>query len=244
MCISAITANRKPILCVAILNYSERTRLRQIFKSYLGSYISTQFNAVVDLATSGGSNIYSSQYDGPTGVQFNNDWQAGAVAALLGGLAVGGNNASTAPPGDPYAGSEPRSQSSSVGTIVGGAIGGIVLAGITVASLWGYRRRIRAKSQDHGIVAPYEAPTPPGLDIALRSAGKHQPPPPSGTTAVLGSGEASSDGGTSTLRLMEELVAALNRRVGNERRWDLNEPPPEYSTQVERGLLERGIRAD
>ncbi|KAJ8088909.1 hypothetical protein PM082_014155 [Marasmius tenuissimus] len=214
------------------------------FKSYLGSYISTQFNAVVDLATSGGSNIYSSQYDGPAEVQFNNDWQAGAVAALLGGLAVGGNNASTAPPGDPYAGSEPRSQSSPVGAIVGGAIGGIILAGIIAASLGAYRRRVRAQAQDHEIVTPYEAPTPPNFNIALRSTGKHQPPPPSGTATVLDSTEASSNGGiTSTLGLLEELVGALNRRMGNERRWDSNEPPPDYSTRVDHSPLERGKRA-
>ncbi|KAJ8090133.1 hypothetical protein PM082_018717 [Marasmius tenuissimus] len=216
-------------------------------KSYLGSYISTQFNAVVDLATSGGSNIYGSQYNGPAGVQFNNDSQAGAVAALLGGLAVGGKKAFTAPsPGPPDAGSEPRSKSSSVGAIVGGVIGGIALAGILAASLWVYRRRARAKSRDHEIAAPY-AVTTPSFTTAPSFGGEYRPSLLE-TSTVSGRGYPTSDSGaTSTSGIMspttEELVLVLNQRLRNEGRWDPNELPPEYNTQVERSTLQREKRA-
>ncbi|KAK1222663.1 hypothetical protein PQX77_014479 [Marasmius sp. AFHP31] len=212
-------------------------------KTYLGSYISTQFNAVVDLATSGGSNIYGSQYDGPPGVQFNNDSQAGAVAALLGGLAVGGNNASTTTsPGAPYSGPEPPSHSSPVSAIVGGVIGGIAFAGLIAASLWAYRRRARAKPQDHEIAPTYE-PSTPSFGTAPRFIGEHRPFPP-GTSTVSGRSYTSSDSGaTSTSGFMppttEELVLVLNQRLRNEGRWDPSELPPDYSTQVERRALER-----
>ncbi|KAL0057170.1 hypothetical protein AAF712_016198 [Marasmius tenuissimus] len=211
-------------------------------KSYLESYISTQFNAVVDLAKSGGSNvygpqvIYGPQYNGPPrGTQFVNDSQAGAITALMGGLAVGENNAS---------GSEPLSRSVPVGAIVGGVIGGITLAGLVAASLWVYRLRVRAQ-RDHETVSPWEAPAP-FFDTMARSTGKNPPPPPK-TSTVLGPSDASPDSGaTSTLESMatttEGLLSALNQRVENERRWDPNEPPPEYSSQIERGGVERGKR--
>ncbi|KAJ8089978.1 hypothetical protein PM082_018556 [Marasmius tenuissimus] len=198
-------------------------------KLYLGSYISTQFNAVADLARSEGSNIYGPQYDGPRGAQFNSDSQAGAIAALLGGLTVGGNNSSTEPPGTPdsSAGSGPRSRSVPVGAIVGGVIGGIALAGLVAASLWVYRRRVRAKSRDHETVTPWEAPAP-FLDTTARLTGG-KPPPPSGTSTVLGGSDASSDSGATST-------------PGFERQWDPNELPPEYSTQIGREPVERGKR--
>ncbi|KAJ8089990.1 hypothetical protein PM082_018568 [Marasmius tenuissimus] len=204
------------------------------FKSYLGSYISTQFNAVVDYAMSGGSNIYGPQYDGPPGVQFASDSQVGAIAALLGGLTVGRNNASTELSGasDASAGSKPPV---SIGAIVGGVIGGIALAGLVAASLWIYRRRVRAKSQNHETASQWGAPDP-FFDTMPRTTGKNSPPP-SGTSTVLGRSDVSSNSGaTSTLGLMAttmELVLALDRRLGNARQCDTNEPPPEYSTQIE-----------
>ncbi|KAL0060253.1 hypothetical protein AAF712_012963 [Marasmius tenuissimus] len=217
-------------------------------KLYLGSYISTQFNAVADLATSEGSNIYSPQYNGPPGAQFKTDSQAGAIAALLGGLTVGGKNPSAEPPGtsDPSAESGPRPQSVPVGAIVGGVIGGIALAGLVAASLWVYRRRARAKSRDHETVTPWEAPTP-FLDTKARLTGGKPPPPPK-TSTVLGQSDASSDSGaTSTPGIMatamEGLFSAPNQRVENEGQWDPNELPPEYSTQIGRGTVERGKRA-
>ncbi|KAL0057579.1 hypothetical protein AAF712_015777 [Marasmius tenuissimus] len=215
-------------------------------KLYLGSYISTQFNAVADLAKSGGSNIYGPQYNGPSGFQFNNDSQAGAIAALLGGLTVGENNPSTEPPGtsDPSAGSPgPRSQSVPLGAIVGGVIGGIALAGLVAASLWVYRRRVRAKSRDHETVTPWETPAS-FLDTTARFMGKKPPPPPK-TFTVLGQSDVSSDSGaTSTPGIMataiEGSVSAPNQRVENEGQWDPNELPPEYSTQIGRGTVKRG----
>ncbi|KAL0057578.1 hypothetical protein AAF712_015776 [Marasmius tenuissimus] len=188
---------------------------------------------------SGGSNIYGPKYDSPAGVQLNSNSQVGAIAALLGGLTVGGNNASTEPPGTPdtSSASEPRSRSFPVGTIVGGVIGGIALAGLVAASLWVYRRRVRAESRDHETASQWGVPDP-FLDTTPRTKGKNPPPPP-GISTVLGCRDASSDSGaTSTLGLMAtamELVLALNQHLGDARGCDPNEQPPEYSTQIEHG---------
>ncbi|KAL0057511.1 hypothetical protein AAF712_015847 [Marasmius tenuissimus] len=194
---------------------------------------------------SGGSNIYGPKYDSPAGVQFNSDSQAGAIAALLGGLTVGGNNASTEPSGTSgaSAGLEPRSRSVSVGVIVGGVMGGITLAGLVAASLWTYRRRVRAESGSHETASQWGAPDP-FLDMTPRAMGKNPPPPP-GTSPISGRTDASSNSGaTSTLGFMAtamELVVALNQHLGTARPWDPNEQPPEYSTQIEHGgTSERG----
>ncbi|KAK1221382.1 hypothetical protein PQX77_015789 [Marasmius sp. AFHP31] len=197
---------------------------------------------------SGGSNIYGPQYNGPPGAQFKSDSQVGAIAALLGGLTVGGNNTSIEPPGtsDAGAGSEPRSQSLPIGAIVGGVIGGITLAGLVAACLWVIRRRAQL---DHETAAQQEAPVP-FLGTTSRPTGKHPPPPP-GTSTVLGRSGASSKSGITGMPVgpmattMEELVSAPNQHLGNERQWDPNELPPDYSTQIARGgTLERGNTTD
>ncbi|KAL0057439.1 hypothetical protein AAF712_015920 [Marasmius tenuissimus] len=171
------------------------------------------FNAVVDYAMSGGSNIYGPKYDSPAGVQLNSNSQVEAIAALLGGLTVSGNNASTEPPGtsDPGAALKPRSRSVPLGPIVSGVIGGIALAGLVAASLWVYRRRARAESRDHETASQWGVPDP-FLDMTPRTKGKNPPPPPEIST-----------------------VLALNQHLGDARRWDPNEQPPDYSTQIEYG---------
>ncbi|KAK1224564.1 hypothetical protein PQX77_012543, partial [Marasmius sp. AFHP31] len=207
------------------------------------------FNAVVDSTMSGGSNIYHPKYDKPAGGQFNSDSQVEAIAALLGGLTVRENNASTEPLGvsNASAESEPRSRSLPIGAIVGGVIGVIALAGLGAAFLLVYRCRVCAKSRDHETAAQWEAPVP-FLDKTPSPTGKHPPPPPE-TSTILGRSDASSDSEVAgTLECLvtaiEELVSALNQRLGSGRRWDPNELPPEYSTQIERSdTLESGKRA-
>ncbi|KAK1222665.1 hypothetical protein PQX77_014481 [Marasmius sp. AFHP31] len=198
-------------------------------KSYLGSYISTQFNSVVDRATSPGSNIYGPQYDGPAGIQFDKDSQAGAIAALLGGLAVGGNSALETP-GE---GSDPRSRSVSVGAIVGAVVGGVALVGLATASIWIYRRRRRVETHGDGKVTPWEAPAN-SHDKTHGLHGGHG-------HLASGNGDSSTSPGVTTATT-EELVLALNQRLRDERQWDPSEIPPEYNPQIERSTLESGRR--
>ncbi|KAJ8090142.1 hypothetical protein PM082_018726 [Marasmius tenuissimus] len=207
-------------------------------KSYLGSYISTQFNSVVDLSASPGSNVYGPEYDGPVGVRFDNSSQAGAIAALLGGLAVGRNNASQTPSGSPSVDSDSRSRSTPVGVIVGAVIGGIALVGLVIASVWTYNRRCRTKAQDHEIVTPWKAPT--SLNKGWQDG--HRPSLPGFVVDDRNTRQTPGDRVSNTSPITgattEELVLALNQRLRNEGRWDLNEAPPEYHSP----LVERSER--
>ncbi|KAL0066828.1 hypothetical protein AAF712_006231 [Marasmius tenuissimus] len=137
-------------------------------KSYLESYISTQYNAVIDLATSGGSNIYGQAYDGPSNAEFNLNSQAAAIGALLGGVLLGGNETSpntpltTPPTTSPTTESNSSSpRSTPVGAIVGGVIGG--LAGIAVILTLGLlylRKRHSGDHEDSPKVTPWTPAAP------------------------------------------------------------------------------------
>ncbi|KAK1223024.1 hypothetical protein PQX77_014100 [Marasmius sp. AFHP31] len=202
--------------------------------SELKSYISNQFNAVIGRATSGGSNIYSPQYNGPPITKFDDDSQVGAIAALMGSLAVVENNSPPAP----------RSPSTPVGAIVGGVIGGITLAGLIIIAIY-YMRRRGVRARDQGRVTPWEA-SAHSLNIEKRRGSKPgpTPSPPPGNEAVVGQNTGSDNRLTSNTRgpivavTTEELVLALNQRLRDERRWDPNEIPPEYP-QIEHNTLSR-----
>ncbi|KAJ7260617.1 hypothetical protein C8J57DRAFT_1636635 [Mycena rebaudengoi] len=56
--------------------------------AYLGHYLTVQFNAVVDLATVGGSNIYGNSWSGPPSSTYRGQDQTTALSALLGALVV------------------------------------------------------------------------------------------------------------------------------------------------------------
>ncbi|KAL0056806.1 hypothetical protein AAF712_016583 [Marasmius tenuissimus] len=207
-------------------------------KSYLGNYISSQFNSVVDRATSLGSNIYGPEYDGPAGVQFDKDSQAGAIAALLGGLAVGGNLASSETPGG---GSEPQSQLIPVGAIVGTVVGGVALVGIVAASVWICRRRRRIEAHGDGKVTPWEAPINSHDKTHGLQGGRRLSHLETSTVAGRRLASVNGDSTTSpgvTTATTEELVLALNQRLRDEGQWDPSEIPPEYNSQIERSTLE------
>ncbi|KAL0061059.1 hypothetical protein AAF712_012121 [Marasmius tenuissimus] len=199
-------------------------------RSYIGSYISTQFNSVSERAASPGSNIYGSHYDGPPGVQFSNETQMGAIGALLGGLAVavGGENATTAS----------RSRSTSAGAIAGAVTGSIALFGLAIASVWTYIRRRRAKAGDFGRVTPWKPPTHSIVKRQQSKWGDRLPPPETFDVANRNTLlQAPENGASDTVPLpaamTEEWILVLNQRLGDEGRWDPNETPPEYVSQLE-----------
>ncbi|KAK1216799.1 hypothetical protein PQX77_020563 [Marasmius sp. AFHP31] len=197
-------------------------------RSYIGSYISTQFNSVSERAASPGSNIYGSHYDGPPGVRFDNSTQMGAIGALLGGLAVGEKNATTAS----------RSRSTSAGAVAGAVTGSIILIGLVIASVWTFIRRRRAtEAGDFGRVSPWQAPTRSNVE-GHRSKRGDKPPPPESDVAnrnalpqALGSNRPSNTAPISATTT-EERILVLDQGLGDRGRWDPNETPPEYASQL------------
>ncbi|KAJ7837682.1 hypothetical protein B0H14DRAFT_3460012 [Mycena olivaceomarginata] len=56
--------------------------------AYIGHYLAVQFNAVVDLATMGGTNIYGSSWVGPPSSTYLGQDQTSALSALIAALVV------------------------------------------------------------------------------------------------------------------------------------------------------------
>ncbi|KAJ7199100.1 hypothetical protein C8J57DRAFT_1634050 [Mycena rebaudengoi] len=63
--------------------------------AYLGHYLAVQFNAVVDLATVGGSNIYGNSWSGPLSSTYLGQDQTTALSVLLGALVVSNDSISS-----------------------------------------------------------------------------------------------------------------------------------------------------
>ncbi|KAJ6556210.1 hypothetical protein B0H19DRAFT_1262307 [Mycena capillaripes] len=118
-------------------------------RSYIDAYLSVQFNAVVDLATTAGSTIYALDWHGPPSSIFKPVDQTTAIQVLVNAinlnqpLSTGSSNGSS--PGSVPPSSPPViHKTSKIGPIVGGLVGGLVLLVLFFAGallLW--RRRSR-----------------------------------------------------------------------------------------------------
>ncbi|KAL0567891.1 hypothetical protein V5O48_014097 [Marasmius crinis-equi] len=227
------------------------------FKSYLGSYISTQYNGVVDLATSNGSNIYGLTYDGPPVVQFSNNSQTGAIGALLGGLTLGVANFTSAPstptgsslvPTDSSPSSngtssssdspQPKSHSTPVGAIVGGVLGGLAGALLIVGGIWLYIRKRRTNAQGSLHATPWDPPAQGPISTKggkFEGESQHESEPfspqsMSRNSAINTNPTSSTAGPSNTLEMAttEALVSVLQRRLQNGEQWNGDEAPPAY----------------
>ncbi|KAF7365901.1 Glycoside hydrolase family 76 protein [Mycena venus] len=164
----------------ALATVNARNAATPALQSYISAYLAVQFNAVIDLATTKGSNIYANSWVGPPSLSFAPGNQTNAIQVLIG--AINSDNVttpSTAPSGSvpspsasnfsPLSPPPPHKSSSHVGTIVGGTLGGLALLGILVGILlW---RRCRAQQdRDMAIQQPHspEAPRINPFDLGYR----------------------------------------------------------------------------
>ncbi|KAF7349839.1 Glycoside hydrolase family 76 protein [Mycena venus] len=151
---------------------------------YVGDYIAVQFNAVTDLATSNGTNVYAGSWSGPPSATFSAVNQTYALAALISALDVENDSAvsatapttstksstsvvglppteSSQPPGHSTA-PAPQKESSHLAAIIGGVLGGVVAVGLLLAALWRLRKRDSptAKNSSRRPVNPFTAQVP------------------------------------------------------------------------------------
>ncbi|KAJ7266197.1 hypothetical protein C8J57DRAFT_1511129 [Mycena rebaudengoi] len=152
-------------LSTAYLRNVTSPELREDLKAFLG----VQFNALVDLATTRGTNIYALSWQGPPTADFDAVSQISALGPLLGGMQVadepapsasasGGGpsptgNAPLPPPSPP-----PSSKKSVVGAIVGGVVGGLALLAAAFLTLLAIRRRHQSD---------LASPPPPTVSTAM-----------------------------------------------------------------------------
>ncbi|KAF8183254.1 hypothetical protein K438DRAFT_1143804 [Mycena galopus ATCC 62051] len=126
----------------------------------LYDYLAVQFNAVVDLATTG-DDIYAAQWTGPPSSSFSLDNQTSALspllsAAYLSNATTSVSSTSHSTPPTPSA----TSSSKPTATIAGATIGGVLVVAIAIVVYFIFRRR----AQGRQLKAPDPmSPAPPAL---------------------------------------------------------------------------------
>ncbi|KAJ7488247.1 hypothetical protein FB451DRAFT_1226783 [Mycena latifolia] len=234
-----------------------RNFITPALRQYIGAYIAVQFNAVIDLATTPGSNIYGGAWTGPLSAGFSGFNQTMALAALISALSVSdsvapSSSSSTAPSGtaasSPFPSPNPSKKRPKVGAILGGVLGGVAV--IAAFGLWLLRRhRSRApETASPNSVEPFMTSTinslhvssPDNSRLEKRGLDRHPPATSSGiqSGAITGAGSSAMNSSSpppgpevdrhpDSTLPTEALVELLNRRLRN-RQWDEGETPPDY----------------
>ncbi|KAK7439986.1 hypothetical protein VKT23_017239 [Stygiomarasmius scandens] len=156
----------------ALATVYNRNSTSSDMRSYIRGYLAVQYNAVIELATEEGSNIYTSLWLGPPSSQFLADNQTAALAALIAAISL--TNDTATPSGDPIpapsSSSPARSTSTPVGTIVGSVIGGISFVLITGIAWSLLRRRKRRQNSQRSYRVSLESDNP----LYAGQTGSHQ----------------------------------------------------------------------
>uniref|UniRef100_A0A0W0F7I8 Glycoside hydrolase family 76 protein n=1 Tax=Moniliophthora roreri TaxID=221103 RepID=A0A0W0F7I8_MONRR len=121
---------------------------------YISAYLSTQYNAVIDLA-SGPGNIYARSWTGPSASSFNVDGQLNAISVLLAGILLSNDTVTITtiiaiPSSSPTASHFPSTSTTPVPGLpvasrIGVMIGGFAFLAGAVAALWFLVRRLLRK---------------------------------------------------------------------------------------------------
>lgn len=119
--------------------------------TYIGNFLSVQYNTVVTAATDSNSNIYSGSWIGPPSAQYDPGNQTLALYALVNAaqvtLRTNSETNSTTSGTSPSTGetNTNNNHKANTGPIVGGVIGGIVLLAAIALLLWYTTRRRRQR---------------------------------------------------------------------------------------------------
>ncbi|KAK7466242.1 hypothetical protein VKT23_004971 [Stygiomarasmius scandens] len=123
----------------------------QKLKDYVQQYLAAQYNAVLDLSTTGKDNIYGSSWTGPPFSQFSAENQTLALSMLVNAIALTGGttpdnttSSTTSATGSP-SGSSNDSHSNNTGPIAGAIIGGLAFIISTALAAFCFWRRHRQK---------------------------------------------------------------------------------------------------
>ncbi|KAF7328326.1 Glycoside hydrolase family 76 protein [Mycena venus] len=217
------------------------------FQEDIGHYIAVQFNAITDLATANGTNIYGNSWAGPPNSTFDPFHQINALETLVSAISLRNNSdSSTLPAPSPTpteSGITPSlPQHSSNKTVIIGAILGTVASMGVAMGIWVIgRRRRRSKSASLGMsrVSPFgiwynfrrrgkrsrdalgEAPAPVAGPRLAKNAPVPQRVPP------VAPAQNSTPVQPPVNLPTAELVRMLNERLQGQD-WDEEEAPPDY----------------
>lgn len=126
-------------------------------RNYVKEYIGVQYNAVLDLATSNGTNVYGASWVGPPSAVFSSDNQTTALSVLINGILLKDQEPPSSNTSDSGSssgsGSTPdKSSSSPAGAIAGGVVGGIALLVIIGLVVFFVRRRRRREKTRRSVL--------------------------------------------------------------------------------------------
>ncbi|KAJ6552988.1 hypothetical protein B0H19DRAFT_1263414 [Mycena capillaripes] len=233
------------ILPRALATVNARNATTPALQAYIDAYLSVQFNAVVDLATINGSNIYSGSWSGPPSLSFSPSNQTNALQVLLGAINVD-NPPTNIPGSDPSDSKSPvpsttpsPQKKSKIGPIVGGVLGGLLFLVVVVVAALLLRRRSRSRADLGGGPAEGTAPEVtqlPPTAITPFDTGLRPPPSSPGGSTIQGSTMQSFTVGTTSVSTgpsasgsstRDESAGLLYAR-NNDEYGDLDEPPPDY----------------
>ncbi|KAJ7061813.1 hypothetical protein C8F01DRAFT_1286910 [Mycena amicta] len=147
---NGIIANSDLNLALGIWEAYTRNATSPALHDLLGKYLTVQFNAVVDLATVNGSNVYALSWMGPPSSEFSGINQTSALSALVSAISIVNQTSPVPTPssanplasssGEPIGGIPPTKAKSQV--LIGAAIGGATVGIIVILlMLWILHRR-------------------------------------------------------------------------------------------------------
>ncbi|KAK7466243.1 hypothetical protein VKT23_004972 [Stygiomarasmius scandens] len=153
----------------------------QSLHEFVKQYLAVQYNAVLDLATSGNNSIYGSSWAGPPFSEFSSENQTLALSILVNGIALTNTELTSttgttqSPSGTETSSSTSDSHSNKAGVIAGGIIGGlsfIILTTLVMIYFW--RRQHRSTSALEINQFDYMPPIFPIDPISGRGASKQK----------------------------------------------------------------------
>uniref|UniRef100_A0A0W0F701 Glycoside hydrolase family 76 protein n=1 Tax=Moniliophthora roreri TaxID=221103 RepID=A0A0W0F701_MONRR len=142
-----------PYLVRALRSTYDRIQISPDLRDLIQDFIGVQYNAVLDLATSNGSNVYAPDWNGPAASTFDAFGQTSAGVALIAGISLGIEPSSTTTTSLPPTTSTnevnndgsppPRSMNAGIiaGAVVGAVVGAAILAALVFFLLRQHRRR-------------------------------------------------------------------------------------------------------
>ncbi|KAK7023262.1 glycosyl hydrolase family 76-domain-containing protein [Favolaschia claudopus] len=116
----------------ALITAMTRNAVAPALQSIIKAYLSVQYNAVVDLATTQGSNLYSSSWNGPPSTSFSPGNQSNAIQVLINSIGLNNHTAviqtnHTTVSETSTSAMSASHKSSQIGPIVGSVVGGLIL---------------------------------------------------------------------------------------------------------------------
>uniref|UniRef100_A0A0W0GC55 Glycoside hydrolase family 76 protein n=1 Tax=Moniliophthora roreri TaxID=221103 RepID=A0A0W0GC55_MONRR len=180
-------------------------------QSYIQSYISVQYNAVLERARNPNTDIYGF-WTGPPSSSFESDNQTSAVAVMLTVISL------------PEISSDDDSTTPSIAVIVGGVVGGVVFLALVVAALVCFHRRRKAGI---GAISP---PSPYRLSKGGTSMHTRGHPTVTSPSRTFTSTTTSTSGSLEPIsRRLHVKSAATTSGISEDQEHPEDADPPAYS---------------